>query len=116
MAGATQALQSVAWRPEDAGSEVELLLGCARARVDAERAVRLRTLIEEELNWDYLLRLADRHGLQPLLYWHLNACCSESVPAAHRQHLLVAFQRVSALNIFLTHELQRLLRLFALKE
>ncbi|MEP6635329.1 MAG: nucleotidyltransferase family protein [Acidobacteriota bacterium] len=101
------------WRPADSGPEVELLLGCARATVDSQRAARLQTLIAEGLDWEYLLRLADRHGLQPLLHWHLNACCAESIPSAHRDYLRLAFQRVSALNIFLTHELQRLLKLFA---
>ncbi len=59
------------------------------------------------------MQLADRHGLQPLLHWHLNAVCPEAVPELQRQHLRSAFQRVSALNILLTHELKKLLALFA---
>jgi Uncharacterised nucleotidyltransferase len=93
--------------------EVELLLCCARARVTAMQVARLRALVAGELDWDYLLRLADRHGLQPLLYWHLNAICADVVPAAYLSRLREAFRRVSALNIFLTRELQRLLALFA---
>lgn len=113
MSAPKQVSDSVTWRPENAGPEVELLLGCARVQVDATQATRFRSLIQNGLDWEYLLQLADRHGLQPLLHWHLNAVCGESVPAIHRQHLRLTFQRISALNIFLSRELQRLLSLFA---
>ena len=94
-------------------SEVELLLTCARASLNDSRKARVKELATGDLDWDYLLQLADRHGLQPLLYWHLNEVCAASVPERQLQLLRVAFQRVSALNIFLTHELRRLLSLFA---
>jgi hypothetical protein len=93
--------------------EVELLLTCARASLNESRRARIKELGTEDLDWDYLLQLADRHGLQPLLHWHLNEVCAADVPERHVQSLRVAFQRVSALNIFLTHELRRLLSLFA---
>lgn len=96
-----------------AAREVELLLTCARARLDENQTERVKELASSDLDWDYLLRMADRHGLQPLLHWHLNSVCAAAVPEPHLQHLRVAFQRVSALNIFLTHELQRLLSIFA---
>ena len=93
--------------------EIELLLTCARARLDAAQTERIQDLVSRQFDWDYLLQLADRHGLQPLLHWHLNAECPEAVPELPRQHLRSAFQRVSALNILLTHELKKLLALFA---
>ena len=93
--------------------EVELLLTCARPRLDVAQSTRVRDLVSQQFDWDYLLQLADRHGMHPLLHWHLNAVCPEAVPEIQREHLRVAFQRVSALNILLTHELQKLLALFA---
>jgi Uncharacterised nucleotidyltransferase len=96
------------WPPE-----VELLLSCARAQVDVACGARIRELVAHELDWDYLLQLADRHGLQPLLHHHLDAICAASIPEAPAQHLREAARRVTALNIFLTCELQRLLALFA---
>lgn len=105
--------ESSAQRAARARPEVELLLCCARARVDAARAARIRELVVGDLDWEYLLRLAARHGLQPLLYWQLNDVCAPDVPGAHLQRLRAAFQRISAFNIFLTSELQKLLSLFA---
>lgn len=93
--------------------EVELLLLCARADLNVDREERVRQLVAADLNWDYLIQLADRHGLQPLLYWHLQRTVSAAVPQAALQNLRTAFQRVSALNVFLKHELKRLLSLFA---
>jgi hypothetical protein len=93
--------------------EYSLLLTCARASLDETQKKRIQDLVSQPLDWDLVLQLADRHGLQPLLHWHLNDVCPNAVPAGIRQHLRVAFQRVSALNILLTHELQRLLALFA---
>lgn len=93
--------------------EVALLLVCARAQLDAGQRKRTCELVKQELDWNYLLQLADRHGLQPLLHSHLNSVCPESVPPEPRQQLRLAFQRVSALNILLTHELLKLLALFA---
>ena len=96
-----------------ASPEAALLLTCARASLDAAQRKRIWDLVAEPLDWDLVLQLADRHGLQPLLHSHLNDVCPEAVPTEQQQHLRVAFQRVSALNILLTHELQKLLALFA---
>ena len=94
-------------------SEVALLLACARARLSSFHQKQIRELVASNCDWDYLIQLADRHGMQALLHWHLNAVCADAIPAAPRQHLRVAFQRISALNILLTHELRKLLTLFA---
>jgi putative nucleotidyltransferase-like protein len=107
-ATAVMASGFVAARPEQT-----LLLTCARAALDARQRKQVQDLVLQPLDWELVVQLADRHGLQPLLHWHLNDVCPDVVPAAIRQHLRVAFQRVSALNILLTHELQKLLTLFA---
>jgi Uncharacterised nucleotidyltransferase len=96
--------------------EVALLLNCARSRLTNENEKQIRDLVAGDCDWNYLLQIADRHGMQPLLHWHLNAVCPDGIPDEARQHLRIAFQRVSALNILLTHELQELLALFAENE
>ena len=57
---------SAALRPE-----AELLYLCARARMTEETAWRIQELLEEELDWERLTRIAVWHKLAPLLYWHL---------------------------------------------
>ena len=104
---------SAATVPSALRPEVDLLLLCARAHLDEQQRQRIRELVSRNLDWNYLLQLADRHGLQPLLHWHLTTVCPNTVPQEPQQSLRVAFQRVSALNILLTHELQKLIALFA---
>ena len=66
---------SVSLRPE-----AELLLCCARTRMDSEKAARIRVLLQHDIDWEYLFRTASEHGIAPLLYRHLNAICPEAVP------------------------------------
>jgi len=92
--------------------EAELLLCCARTQMDPERAERIRTLLREDLDWDYVRGLAFRHGMLPLLYWHLNAIYPEAVPNASLDSLRAGFYAIARNNLFLTGELRKLLQLF----
>jgi hypothetical protein len=51
--------------------EAELLLCCTRTQMDAERAERIKVLLQEDLDWKVLLALASQHGVLPCLCWHL---------------------------------------------
>lgn len=89
--------------------ETRLLIQCARASIEPERAERIRELAAGDLDWTRVLTLADRNGLAPLLYWHLSRTCAAIVPAAPFDRLRDSFQRNSAFNLLLTGELLRLL-------
>ncbi len=97
---------------EAATPEVELLLHCARANVEAARAELVRDLTGGDLNWDRVLKLALRNGLSPLLCFHLNQIGSTSVPAATMNFLRDHWQKNSAFSVVLTGELTSLLRTF----
>src|SRR5437879_2778727 len=93
--------------------EVELLLCAARVCLDPERAQQMRTLLRGDMDWAYVLRAAQGHGVLPLLYWHLNATCPDAVPQAILDQLREHFHHNSLRNLFLTGELLKLLKLFA---
>ena len=59
--------------------EIALLLTCARASLDEAQKKRIHDLASGLLDWDLVLQLADRHGLQPLLHSHLNAVCPDAI-------------------------------------
>jgi hypothetical protein len=99
--------------PSSLRPEVELLLCCARTRMDAERGARTTALLQKPLDWEYLIRLAKRHALVSLLYWQIKALNSESIPASYLDQLRESFQQNTARNLFLTAELCKILRLFA---
>jgi hypothetical protein len=92
--------------------ETELLLCCARTDRSSETVARIETLLQERVDWEHLLRTAHRHGIAPLLYWHLDTtrldCVPESALARLRDH-----SRANGLrNLFLTRELLRILKEF----
>ena len=94
------------------GPEAELLLCCARIRMDSKNAARITVLLRQELNWDYLLTLAQYHGVLPLIYWHLRATWPEAVPAVSLDDLRDHFHANAQYNLLLTGALLKLLRLF----
>ena len=100
----------------DTRPEAELLLCCARAHLDTEGITRLEALLGEDLDWGYVLRAADRHGMMPLLYWHVNGTCPEAVPGVVLEDLRVLFQRNATRNLFLIGELCRVLDLLKGRE
>lgn len=92
--------------------EIKLLLCCARTAIDVETAERIKHLLRENLNWDYLCETASRHGVMPLLYQSLNTTCPEAVPETILSQLRDDFHANAQRNLFLTGELLKLLKLF----
>lgn len=84
--------------------EAGLLLWCARLGEGDTGA-----LLREGLDWEYLLRLADEHGMGPLLYRRLDAGL---VPASVMDRLREDFDQNRMRNLLLAGELVQLCRLF----
>ena len=97
--------ETVANRPE-----VDLLLCCARTSKTPETASRIRALVRDGVDWEYLLRLARVHSIAPLLYWHLDAAFIEDdVPESVLNHLRGYFRANNLRNLSRTRELLRIL-------
>jgi hypothetical protein len=92
--------------------EAEFLLCCARTVTSKEMETRIRALLQEEIDWEYLLRTAHRHGLAPLVYWHLDAVCPKAVPENALSSLRDHFRANNLRNLSMTGELLRLLDAF----
>src|SRR5260370_10798107 len=92
--------------PED-----QLIIVVARRSLDTAGAERLRSLVQRDLDWEYLLAPAHRHGVLPLLYYHLNSVCPTLVPQRAMTQLKVDNHENTKSNLFLTAELLRLLTL-----
>jgi hypothetical protein len=90
--------------------EVDLLLHCAHSCLNTQQVQHIRTLLQENLDWAYVTRMALRHGVLPLLYWNLNKACQDSVPANTFQELRTNFFQISARNLSLAGELLKVLQ------
>jgi len=86
--------------------EIRLLVWCASPAENQLQSIR--SLGDENLNWELLLRLAATHAITPLLYWRLKAVSPHRIPA----RLEVSFQRNVRHSLRLTGELLQLQQMF----
>lgn len=89
--------------------EIELLLCCAQTRINQSTAEAIQNLVEQDVNWEYLLELAGRQGVKPLLYQSLQSTCPQAVPKRILQQLQNYFHANTIYSLFLTKELLFLL-------
>ncbi len=104
-------MKSISITTIGARPEVEILICCTRARMTTEKADRIRSLLKQEIDWDYLSAMAFRHAVMPLLYYHLKAICPEQIPEQVLLRLREQFHFNTGYNLFLTNELIKLLKL-----
>ena len=90
-------------------AEIELLLCCARTCVDSKTAARVKVLLRQGVDLAYLMRIARRHGLLPLVYWNLHKVCP--VPKDVLDQLRGYFRTNAVRNIILAEELIEILKL-----
>jgi len=89
-------------QPED-----EVLLCVGRVDRDGENAGHLSSLLRCDLDWEYLLDSARRHGLVPGLHQCLSPM--STVPAEVKSGLRDESHALQVTNLLLTHELLRVL-------
>lgn len=92
--------------------EIELLLCCARTHIDTRTAERIKGLLLEPIDWQYLIRTALRHGVVPLLYRSLNSSFARTVPKTAKEQLRAHFHVNARKSLLFTGELLKLLNLF----
>ncbi|MEC4982481.1 MAG: nucleotidyltransferase family protein [Oscillatoria sp. PMC 1068.18] len=94
-------------------AEVKLLLGCARTQLETETIAQIKQIVETEaIAWDYIIAMAQKHRILPLLYRNLNSFCKQALPRHIHHQLQGQFFANTRNNFRLTQELLRLLPLF----
>jgi hypothetical protein len=94
--------------------EDELVLLCARTKVDAETSARIKAITSspDEVDWGYVYQLARRHSVLPLIYSQLSTTAAANVPQDQLARLKQNYQDNVARNLLLTAELCRILQTF----
>lgn len=67
--------------------EYEIVVCVARRELNAEQQTRLRQLLRQDLDWNYLFTTASAHGLIPLLQKHLHLLDADPVPIEFRSRV-----------------------------
>src|SRR5579883_932497 len=91
--------------------EIELLLCCVRPHIDDAIVEHIKVLVKENIDWEYLIQKANKHGVISLLYTRLNTICPLDVPEFALNELRGIFHAIATRNLFLTGELVKLLNL-----
>jgi hypothetical protein len=90
--------------------EEELLLCCARVHLEPATRDRLRRLLAGPLDWAAVLRLARRHWVTSLLYWHLHNEAAAFVPEPVLRQLAEQFHANARRNLQLVGALRHILQ------
>ncbi|HKO96937.1 MAG TPA: nucleotidyltransferase family protein [Pyrinomonadaceae bacterium] len=93
-------------------AEHELLLCIARKSLDEDVGDRVRRLVQQNIDWEYLIQSASAHGLLPLLATHLLNTAQPFLPEPIAQQLKTESINSSKSNIYLMGELLRIQELF----
>ncbi len=90
--------------------EIQLILSCARTQVNDATKREIKQLLEQNLDWDYVLETAAYHGVLPLLYQNINSITSESIPPNILKKLRYEFHSNALHNHLLHQELVRVIQ------
>src|ERR1700757_3096617 len=90
--------------------EFQLILESIRSQPDVKS---VRNLVNEGINWQILLNLAEQHGVRPMLFRILKSVCWDAVPQASQLELERFNTTNVEKNLVLTGELLRLIDILA---
>ena len=93
-------------------AEQQVLLCVARRSLNANTVDRLRRLLAQSPDWDYLQDLAFDHGLLPLLALHVTSHCADFLPPVVLDRLRAELVTNRQGNLYLVRELLRVLSRF----
>lgn len=93
--------------------EIELLLLCARPRLDEIASGQLRSLLKQDLDWDWIFPTANYHRTIPLLAYHLHHQAADLLSIELQERLQGLHRDSTRHNLALAAELLRLIKDFA---
>jgi hypothetical protein len=92
--------------------EARAILYLSRTVMDSQNKVQLRELLDRNLDWESVVRLAETHGVLPLVHRNLSNGLDTKIPAAVWNKLSNQFHAVVQTNLIFIAELLHLLDLF----
>ena len=90
-------------------SEISLLICCAKSTIDAEDREIINSLLQNDIDWKYLIETGQKHKILPLLYANLIAVRSDLFEKDQIQQFQNLLQSNITKNFFLTAELLEIL-------
>ncbi len=92
--------------------EAQLVLACARTKLDSKTLARIENLLQQNLDWDYVFERAKQNFVTPLLCRNLIDDFAKSIPCDVLIRLENYLHLHTLNNLRLTRELLEITRLF----
>jgi Uncharacterised nucleotidyltransferase len=92
--------------------EIEIVLSCARTKLEPRSIERVKRLIQEDIDWTKLIQYANKHGVTQLLYHNFRQVDLENLPKKISDYLRCFCHANTLRNVRLNHELVALVKLF----
>ncbi len=89
--------------------EIALVIACAHRQLSAAQVTHVQDCLKSDLDWQWVLHQARKHGVVPLLHKSLTEIGGDRVPAEVLQQLLQHQRRNTLKNLQFTRELIRVL-------
>ena len=94
-------------------SEDKLLLYCSRLSISEDIKHKIEEILNEALDWDYILDCSIKQGISPLFYWNLRKISNgKDVPYEVMKSLEKIYYSNLARNMILYDELGKILKAF----
>lgn len=98
----------LSFSPED-----KLLLYCSRINLTEDIENKIKEILSEALDWDYIVDYSYNQGISPLVYWNLNKISNgKNVPPEILKKLEKLYYGNLARNMILYEELNKVLKAF----
>jgi len=91
--------------------EDKLLLYCARTKINSDIKEKIISLVNSNVDWNYLIELASRNRLMPLLIHNLCSICPDVIPDTILNDLKKFFHKNATKNLLLSSELIKVMKL-----
>ncbi|MDO5836065.1 MAG: nucleotidyltransferase family protein [Methanobacterium sp.] len=91
--------------------EEEILLHCARTKVNEKIKNKIIDLLNSDIDWDYLINLASHNRLMPLLIHNINFICPELIPDNFLVYFKKFFYDNATKNLLFETELIKIMKL-----
>lgn len=98
--------------PQIEQDEISLLLCCAQARLDGHAIDKINSLVQQEIDWKYVVNTAIIHRVTPLLFRSLTLACPDQVPGSYLDVLRGYYFQNTGSNLSRATQLLELLALF----
>src|SRR5579862_7815356 len=93
-------------------TEDRLIAQCARSKIDRPRAVIISDLLQQDLDWTYIIAVARRNRIVPLIYHSVSSIGDTLVGKEVIGLFKAEYLQNLQFNLLLEVELLKILRLF----